>query len=175
MEQVKEEIIDYIYAMNKLGRVSNEIILFSGPPGTGKTSVARQIAKALGREFYKIPLGGLSDDVFLKGCAKQYSGAKPGTIVDILFKAGHKNILILLDEVDKFGARNGAQDGAAALLDALDHDKAFVDRFIDFPIDLSDIVFVATANNSSSIPSVLYDRMNSIEILPYSNQEKFEI
>lgn len=175
MEKVKEEIIEYIYALNKLGKINNEIILLSGPPGTGKTSVARQIAKALGREFYKIPLGGLNDEVFLKGCTIQYGSAKPGVIVDILYKSGHKNIVILLDEVDKFGSRNGSQEAASALLDALDHDNSFVDRFIDIPIDLSDIIFIASANDSSKIPSALYDRMNHIEILPYSKEEKIEI
>ena len=102
------------------------------------------------------------------------AGAKPEPLWTFCL-GGHKNILILLDEVDKLGTRNGVQEGAAALLDALDHDQAFVDRFIDLPIDLSDIVFIATANNSSNIPAALYDRMNSIEILPYSNQDKLEI
>lgn len=175
MDEVKEEIIEYIYAINKLGKVSNEIILLSGPPGTGKTSIARQIAKALRREFYKIPLGGLNDEVFLKGASRQYAGAKPGAIVDILFKAGHRNLVILLDEVDKFGTKNGSQEAASALLDALDHDNSFVDRFIDLPIDLSDIIFVATANDSSKIPSALYDRMNPIEISPYTKSDKIAI
>lgn len=175
MKKVKEEIIEYIYAINKLGKISNEILLLSGPPGTGKTSVARQIAKALGREIHKIPLGGLSDEVYIKGASRQYSNSKPGAIIDALYKIRHRNIVIILDEVDKLGSRNGTQEAASALLDALDQDNSFVDRFIDLPIDLSDIIFIATANDSSNIPTPLLDRMNTIEIMPYSKEDKIAI
>lgn len=175
MKKLKEEIIEYIYVNNKLGKINNEGILLSGPPGTGKTSIANQIAKALNRELYKLPLGGLNDDVYIKGAARQYGNSKPGAIVDILFKADHRKIVILLDEIDKLGKNHGIGDGAAALLDALDHDNRFVDRFLDLPIDLSDIVFVATANEKSYIPPVLLDRMNEIDIMPYSKEEKYVI
>lgn len=175
MNDVKNEIIEYIYAINKMGAIGNEIILLTGPPGTGKTTIARRIAKTLGRDLYKTPLGGLSDEVFIRGAAQQYAGSKPGAIIEALFKTRHRKLVILLDEIDKFGTRNGSPEAASALLDALDRDNAFVDRFIGLPIDLSDIIFIATANEDQRIPSALYDRMTKIEIMPYSKEEKIEI
>lgn len=175
MSALKEEIIEYIHSNNKFGKISNETLLLSGPPGTGKTSIARQIAKALGRELYKLPLGGLNDEIFIKGAVRQYASSKPGAIIDVLFRAGHRKIVILLDEIDKMGNRNGNNDGAASLLDVLDHDNCFVDRFLDVPVDLSDIVFIATANEKKTISPTLLDRMSEIEIMPYSREEKYTI
>lgn len=175
MNTLKDEIIEYIHSNNKIGKISNEILLLSGPPGTGKTSIARQIAKAMGRELFKLSLGGLNDEIYIKGAVRQYGSAKPGAISDILFRAAHRKLVILLDEIDKMGNRYGNNDGAASLLDALDHDNSFVDRFLDVPMDLSDIVFIATANQKTNIPPALIDRMSEIEIKPYSKEEKNNI
>lgn len=174
MDEVKDNIIEYIYACNRVEKIKREIILLYGPPGTGKTSIARQIAKSLGRELHKIPLGGLSDDIYLKGCAIQYASAKPGVIVDILRKVGHRKVVILLDEIDKLGTRDGGA-AASVLLDALDQDNDFLDRFLDIPINLSDIIFIATANIKSDISAPLLDRMTEIAIPPYTQKEKFHI
>lgn len=175
MNALKTEILEYIHANNKLGKISHEILLLSGPPGTGKTSIARQIAKAMGRELCKLPLGGLNDEIFIKGSVRQYGNSKPGAIIDILFRAGHRKLVILLDEIDKMGNRYGNNDGAASLLDVLDNDNCFIDRFLDVPVDLSDIVFIATANETKTIAPALLDRMSELEILPYSKEEKYFI
>lgn len=175
MNTLKTEILEYIHANNKLGKISHEILLLSGPPGTGKTSIARQIAKAMGRELCKLPLGGLNDEIFIKGSVRQYGNSKPGAIIDILFRAGHRKLVILLDEIDKMGNRHGNNDGAASLLDVLDQDHCFTDRFLDVPVDLSDIVFIATANETKTIAPALLDRMSELEILPYSKEEKYFI
>lgn len=175
MDKVKDEIIEYIYALNKMGKVSSETLLLSGPPGTGKTSIVRQIAKALDREFIKIPLGGLADEIYLRGTTTQYSSSKPGAIIDALMKIGHRKIVILLDEVDKLSQKNSSMDGASALLDLLDHDNAFMDRFINIPMMMNDVVFIATANEVLKIPAPLMDRMTEIEIQAYTKIEKLEI
>jgi len=175
MNVLKSEILDYIIMNNEIGKVNGEVILFSGPPGTGKTSIARAIAKALNRPFHKLTLGGLSDDIYLKGASNQYASSKPGAIVDILYKEKGSKVVILLDEIDKLSSKHGKSDAASVLLDALDHDNAFVDRFLDVPVDLSNVVFLATANNVEDIPAPLLDRMNNIEIKPYSVDEKVTI
>ncbi|MFW6030633.1 MAG: AAA family ATPase, partial [Halanaerobiales bacterium] len=120
-------------------------------------------------------LGGLNDAIYIKGSAAQYSNSKPGVIADALYKAGHRKIVILLDEIDKLSKKNTMSDASSALLDALDQDNQFVDTFLDLPINLKDIIFIATANDLSEINSALRDRMYEINIRPYTNGEKFHI
>jgi ATP-dependent Lon protease len=175
MDEVKKEIIDSLHAMNRARNFNSSVLLLSGPPGTGKTTIARQIAKSIGRPLHKISLGGLDDDIFLKGSSIQYASSRPGALMDILFKEGHKELVILLDEVDKLSIKSGQNNGAAALLDALDQDNEFLDRFVNIPFDFKGIIFIATANEPERIAPALYDRMQSIEIRPYHQEEKVEI
>ncbi len=175
LEDVKQEVLDYICSSNQAKSYDNEVILLSGPPGTGKTSIAKQIAAAMDRAFYKISLGGLSDDIYLKGSAVNYANSKPGALIEILYRARSRRIVILLDEIDKLSKRSENSDASAALLDALDFNNQFLDRFVNIPFDCSDVVFIATANYVENIPAPLRDRMTEIRISPYGTLEKIEI
>lgn len=176
MEKVKERIIEQlsVYMLNP--DIKGQIICLVGPPGVGKTSIARSIAECMGRKYTRISLGGIHDEAEIRGHRKTYIGAMPGKIINALKDAGSSNPLILLDEIDKL-ASDYKGDPAAALLEVLDKEQnhTFVDHFVDMPYDLSRAVFMTTANNASTIPAPLLDRMEVIELTSYTRQEKFEI
>ncbi len=176
LEKVKERIIEQM-AVRKLtdGR-QGTLICLAGPPGTGKTSIARSIARSCGRKYVRISLGGVRDEAEIRGHRKTYIGAMCGKIMSAMLQAKVKNPLILLDEIDKMG-QDIKGDPASALLEVLDYEqnKTFRDHYLDLPFDLSDVMFIATANDVSNIPRPLFDRMELIEINGYTNLEKLQI
>ena len=176
LSSVKDRFIEMLCA-HKLGaNPNNQIICLIGPPGIGKTSIARSAAKAMGRNFARVSLGGVNDEAEIRGHRKTYIGAMPGRIISAIKQAGSKNCIILLDEVDKLG-RDYKGDPASALLEVLDGEQnhSFVDHFIEIPFDLSQVIFITTANDASSIPGPLYDRMEKIELESYTFEEKLNI
>ncbi len=176
LEEVKERIIDYLAVriLNKKGNMP--IICLVGPPGTGKTSIARSIAKATGKEYVRMSLGGVRDEAEIRGHRKTYIGAMPGRLARAITKAKTENPLILLDEIDKVG-HDYRGDVSSALLEVLDSEQnnKFVDHFFEVPIDLSRVMFIATANDPSQIPRPLLDRMEIIDISGYTENEKLSI
>ena len=176
MDKVKERIIEQlsVYMLNP--DIKGQIICLAGPPGVGKTSIAKSIAECMGRNYARVSLGGIHDEAEIRGHRKTYIGAMPGKIINAIKDAGSSNPLILLDEIDKL-ASDYKGDPAAALLEVLDKEQnhTFVDHFVDMPYDLSRVVFVTTANNASNIPAPLLDRMEVIDLTSYTRQEKFQI
>lgn len=176
MEKVKERIIELL-AVRKLNNGSKgQIICFVGPPGVGKTSIVSDIAKAMGRKYARVALGGVKDEADIRGHRKTYIGAMPGRIISAIKQAGTSNPIILLDEIDKLGCDYNS-DPTSALLEVLDPEQnnTFEDHYIDLPFDLSDVLFITTANDESAIPRPLIDRMEKIEIPSYTSEEKFNI
>merc|ERR1719348_2711236 len=175
-DDIKERILEFIAVGKLRGSVQGKIICFTGPPGVGKTSIGKSIARALGREYFRFSVGGMSDVAEIKGHRRTYVGAMPGKLIQCLKKTESENPLILIDEVDKLG-RGYQGDPSSALLELLDPEQnnGFLDHYLDVPVDLSKVLFICTANTTDTIPRPLLDRMEMIEVSGYITDEKVEI